>query len=368
MDEVLIDLQLFGAEEEGRTELPTERRIRRARERGQVARSIELSQATVILFAAAALLLLAPFFYKSIFSALRYLFENIYRIRVCMDGLKQPFLLLTLTYWKVAFPMMLICSITVLATDLAQVGFLFAPRALVWDFGRIKPDPMRVIRRIIPSKRVLFDFAKAIFKLLIVAFLSYRLLRKEYPTLLCFFEIDTLCALAYVGKLMVHLIIQAAIFLLAMALFDYLFQRKEYIESLKMTPHEVKEEWKQTVGDPVVRARIRERQREMAMARMMQRVPRADVVITNPAHIAVALEYDASVMAAPVLLAKGAGFLAERIEEIAKEHDIPIVQNRPLAQALYALGKIGEEIPPKLYHAVAEVFAFVYKLRSKGWQ
>ena len=160
--------------------------------------------------------------------------------------------------------------------------------------------------------------------------------------------------------------LKMALMLFVLGLFDYLYQRWEFERSIRMSKQEIKEEYKQMEGDPLVKRRIRQRQRELARKRMMSEVPKADVVITNPTHLALALQYDREIMEAPLLLAKGEGYIARKIREVAEEHKIPIVQNPPLAQALYREVEVGGEVPEAFYRAVAEVLAFVYRLKGIG--
>jgi flagellar biosynthetic protein FlhB len=171
--------------------------------------------------------------------------------------------------------------------------------------------------------------------------------------------------LAYIGKVMFRIVVTTAWVLIVLAILDYLYQRWEFEKGLKMTKQEVKDEFKQTEGDPRVKSRIKRAQREQARRRMMANVPKADVVITNPVHLAVALEYDGTRMIAPRVVAKGAGVIAENIKEIARKHGVPVVENKPVAQLLYKMVDIDGLIPEKLYRAVAEILAYVYSLKEK---
>ena len=171
--------------------------------------------------------------------------------------------------------------------------------------------------------------------------------------------------MAYIGQVSFKILFATCWVLIVLALMDYLYQHWEHGRSLRMTKQELKDEYKNTEGDPLIKSRIRRLQREMAMRRMMTKVPTADVVITNPTHLAVALKYDQGQMAAPVVVAKGANLIAERIKEIAKENGVTVVENKPLAQVLYRMVDIAEAIPDNLYQAVAEVLAYVYRLKNK---
>jgi flagellar biosynthetic protein FlhB len=207
-------------------------------------------------------------------------------------------------------------------------------------------------------------FAKSVVKAAVIFYIAYQVIRREYLPLLLLGEV--MPGFAFIGRLGFEIVMKVAFFLLIMSLIDYKYQKYRYIESLKMTKQEVKDEWKMREGDPLIKAKIKEKQREAALRRMVQDIPGADVVITNPVHLAVAIKYEPGQMNAPIVVAKGAGPLAERIIKIAEENGVPVVENKALAEALYRSTDIGEEIPPELYRAVAEVLSFVYRMKNKA--
>ncbi|MBW2153626.1 MAG: EscU/YscU/HrcU family type III secretion system export apparatus switch protein, partial [Deltaproteobacteria bacterium] len=206
---------------------------------------------------------------------------------------------------------------------------------------------------------------KAVLKLLIIGSVAFVVIREESERFPLLYRLDIPLILIFILKAAFKIFIVVLLIMLVIAALDFAFQKWQFEKQLKMTKQEVKEEQKQTEGDPQVRSRIRSIQYQVARRRMMQQVPQADVVVTNPTHLALAIRYDPGVMAAPEVVAKGAGLVAERIKEVASINGIPVVENKKLAQNLYRLVKIGEPIPVQLYQAVAEVLAYVYKLKGK---
>jgi flagellar biosynthetic protein FlhB len=215
------------------------------------------------------------------------------------------------------------------------------------------------------SLKSMVELVKSMFKIVIVGGVAYVIVEKEmhyFPSLMQQSVVDILLFIASVTFKIFFFVCLVLIFLAAL---DYVYQRWQHEKSLKMTKQEVKDERKQTEGDPKIKARIRSIQLEMAQRRMMEAIPEADVVITNPTHLALAIKFDAKEMIAPTVLAKGSGFIAERIKEVAREHNVPIVEDKPLAQAMFKLVEIGDFIPIELYRAVAEVLAYVYRLKGQ---
>jgi len=259
----------------------------------------------------------------------------------------------------VAGPVMGFALVLGLMGQLLQVGFNITAEPLKPQLSRM--NPVEGAKRIF-SKRALMELGKACLKIGIVTYVAYVALRNDIGKLPSLLWMEPVQAIAYASKLVGKMGLWIGACLLIVAAIDYLYQRWEYEDSIKMSIQDIKDELKQTEGDPQIRSVIRARQRQLARSRMMQAVPTADVVITNPTHVAVALKYDAKSMAAPIVVAKGAELLAARIREIASENDIPIVENPPLARTLYEAAQVGREIPADLYQAVAEVLAYVYRL------
>lgn len=249
-----------------------------------------------------------------------------------------------------------------LLADYAQVGWVLSGEPLAARLDRI--DPFSGAKRIF-SRRALLELGKSMAKIAIVALVAYFTLAPQVPHLGGFALLGLERGLVATGRMTWTVVSRTVGALFLVAAVDYFYQRAEYEQSLRMTREEVRQELKETDGDPQLRGRIRQRQREMARRRMMAAVPKADVVVTNPEHYACALVYRPAEMAAPRLVAKGQGHLALRIKELARQHRVPVVENRPLARAIYAAVEVDQPVPPALYQAVAEVLAFVYRLQGK---
>jgi flagellar biosynthetic protein FlhB len=209
------------------------------------------------------------------------------------------------------------------------------------------------------------ELAKSLVKLVIVGWIAYVTIKKEWPDILLLFGQDAGNVFHFVSALSLRLLLRTILVMVVLAALDYAYQRWTYEKNLKMSKQEVKEELKQTEGDPIIRSRIRTVQRQLARQRMMAEVPKADVIITNPTHLAVALLYDRKTMEAPHVVAKGAGVIAQKIIEVGRSHQVPIVENKPLARMLYKAVDLGKGIPSSLYHAVADILAYVYQIKRK---
>jgi flagellar biosynthetic protein FlhB len=259
-------------------------------------------------------------------------------------------------------PYVLTAMLLGVAVNMLQTGFLIAPQAMKPNFNRL--NPLTGITRVF-SARGLVETAKAVAKLAIISWIAWSTINGGYQELLVTIRLDLPAIVGTVGDMLFRLVTRIIGFLLVLAAVDFGYQRYSFEKSIRMTKQEVKMESKQQEGDPLIKSRIRARQRQMAKARMMSDVPLADVIITNPTHFAVALKYDGATMVAPKVVAKGADLVAQRIRELATENDIPIVENPPLARNLYKNVEIGREIPPELFAAVAEVLAYVYAINAR---
>ena len=259
----------------------------------------------------------------------------------------------------IAIPYLLMLAAVAILANILQVGFVLSAKPITPKLDRI--SPIQGMRRLF-SWRGVAEMIKSIVKVAIVGYIGYLVVKKYFPLLPEAMEYSVWHQLAFLGEIALQLTFYALLVLAVLAISDYLFQRWQYDREHMMTPDELRRELRETEGDPHVRARVRQIQREMLRRRMMTEVPRADVVVTNPTEYAVALRYRAHEGVAPVMLAKGRGLVAARIRAIAEEHDIPLVENKPLAQALYKACDPGMEIPEDLYTAVAEVLAYVHKM------
>jgi flagellar biosynthetic protein FlhB len=344
-----------------KTEEATPKRREEAREKGRVARSREVPSAA-ILFAS---LIYFYFNVSGVLEKLMTVVASIFRsagqttisvtnISPLLNGLISSVFFILLPLFAVIF------LISILA-NVIQVGFLVSPSVLQPQFSKI--DPLKGLKRLF-SLNSLVELIKNILKMLTIAVVSYVVVKNEVKGFLLLSDQTVWDLLIYTGRITFKILLSTGWVLLALAIFDYAYQRWEYEKGLRMTKQEIKDEFKNTEGNPAIKGRIRRLQREMARKRMMAAVPKADVVITNPTHLAVALKYDQKKEIAPRVIAKGAGFIAEKIRDIAGENAVPLVENKPLAQVLYKMVDVDDLIPEALYRSVAEVLAYVYNLRK----
>ncbi|MDZ7373520.1 MAG: flagellar biosynthesis protein FlhB [candidate division KSB1 bacterium] len=345
-----------------RTEQATPKRREEARQKGHVAKSVELNSAFVLLAWILMLYALSGSWLMGLASQWRRYFGSLSRVSITPDSVEGVLGTALLDLARFLAPALGVLLGAAVLANLAQVGFVFSGEPLVPKMERI--NPVQGARRLL-STRSLVELVKGLLKLLLVGWIVYGVLKGEKERILLLADQSPLQILSFIAAVSFKVGLRASLVLLALALADYGYQRFEYERSLRMTRQELKEELKQTEGDPLIKARIRSIQRALARRRMMKRVPESDVVITNPTELAVALKYDPKTMNAPTVVAKGARKLAQRIKEIAQAHGVPIVENKPLAQLLYRSVDIGMEIPVEAYQAVAEVLAYVYRLKGK---
>lgn len=346
-----------------RTEPATPKRREEARRKGNVPKSRELSSVAILFGAFAVLSFCSGRLTGGLSGVFRDFFtlsparvDSVAGVHAVLTDLMVRGGLLLLP----VFGVMIACGV---AADFAQVGVLFTTEPLVPDLQKI--DPISGLSRLFSLSSVT-EILKSILKFAIVGILAWRIIRRELPTLPALIDQSPAHVVAYMATICGTLLLQSGAVLLLLGAADYAYQRWNHERSLRMTKQEVKEEWREHEGDPMVKGRMRSLQRDMARRRIAQEVPKADVVITNPTHVAVALRYEAGGMGAPRVTAKGADLLARRIRELASEHGVPIVRRPPLARALYDSVKEGQEIPFDFYQAVAEVLAYVYGLRKKA--
>lgn len=346
-----------------KTEQPTQKRREEARRKGQVARSTELS--TVVILAAGLLSLWGLGAYMG--DRLRGLMTDIFTNGLSIDldpTTVGPHLLTWMKGFAVIVaPMMALLMLAALAVNFAQVGVVFSTESLMPKGDRI--SPLSGIKRIV-SKRGMVELAKGLFKIAIVGYVTYLTIVSEAPKFVGFVDMEVGQIFGLSGDMVLTLGFRITLLLVILAVFDFAFQRWDYDKNLRMTRQEVKEELKQQEGDPLMRSRIRSLQRDMSRRRMMGEVAEADVVVTNPTHVAVALKYKPAQMSAPLVVAKGQRLIAERIKELARQAEVPVVENQPLARAIFKAVQIGEEIPEELFKATAEVLAFVFQLRRRS--
>lgn len=352
-----FDLQLFAGE---KTEEPTDKRRADARKKGQVGRSQEISGAFVLLTGFFLLKLLGASIAQDIEAYTIQIYGHLNQT-VDTETVMQLFIDAALVLIKTAFPVMLSIMLIGLGINLFQVGINFTMEPLEFKLDNL--NPINGFGRIF-SKRSLVELLKSLLKILIIGAFLYSFLSDEVMHMPEFIYLDLGSSMARMGELIFSLAFQIIAVYLVMAVADYAYQKWQTTQDLKMSKEDIKEEMKQTEGDPQIKSKIRQKQRQMAMARMMKEVPKADVIVTNPTHFAVALQYEKG-MQAPKVIAKGQDLVAQRIKQIAREAKVTIVENKPLARALYASVEIGGAVPPELYQSVAEVLAYVYRLKKR---
>ena len=368
-DELLIkiNLQLFAdPEDEGRTEEPSEKKIREAREKGKVAKTAELSSAFVLLITFLILSFMGKSILGDMLEFMRGIFNNLHKMDFSIKNYKNVLILGGVTTARILAPLMLASIAVAFLADVIQVGFQISLHPLKPELSKISFTFEKLRQRMLFSRQVGVNLLKAVIKVVIIAGISILINKYDYKLMMRTMKMSILSALNVVSWTALKMRLWMSIVMVFFSLFDYLYQKWEHLQSLKMTVQEVKEERKQYEGDPLIKARQRERFRAMVMRRIIQEIPKADVVVTNPTHFAVALLYDPEYMSAAEVTAKGADLIAKKIKEIAMENDVPVIENRPLAQALYNDVEIGQEIPPYLFEAVAEILSVVYKMKEEA--
>ncbi|MHB9037017.1 MAG: flagellar biosynthesis protein FlhB [Armatimonadota bacterium] len=347
---------------EDKTEDATPRKRQEAREEGRVARSVELNSALILL---ASLIILRASGPKMI-DMLRDLavdsFSKFPAHDLSISDVSSGLVQLLLRIGPAIAPILFGVAVVGFVANVVQVGLAFSGKALQFKADRL--NPLSGVARMF-SMQAAVELVKSMAKIAIIGFIVYSFIRDKYTEIASLAGASYYTTCAKIGGLTWQILLRAAAALFVIAALDYMFQRHQLEKSIKMTKQEVKEDVKRSEGDPHIKGKIRQKQREMSQRRMMAEVPKADVVITNPTHFAVALRYDSENGNAPIVLAKGKDFIAKRIRAIAEENKIPIVENVQLARALYATAEIGDEIPADLYQAVAEVLAYVYRLSKK---
>jgi len=360
-----FDLQLFAAEYEGRTEEPTEKKIREAREKGQVVKTQELPQAIVVITGCLVLLIFSGWMYDSLANITKYYLTSFAGQTITTRWFELEMLKLIFEGAKLLFPIFLATNIGATIGEVSQVGFQISTHPLQLDWSKMKLDPASIMKKIFFSKQIFANLVKSIVKVVFIGFVSYLIIKNDLDEILKTPDISIALAVQNILYTGFKIMIWSTVLLMALAVPDYFFQKSEFIESLKMSKQEMKEELKETMGDPHIRARMREMQREIVMKNMIREVPKADVVVTNPTHYAVALRYDRDTMDAPAVIAKGVDSMALKIREVAKENNIELIENRPLAQELYKSVEVGDIIPDDLFRAVSFVYAELYKRENR---
>ncbi len=348
---------------EERTEAPTDKRRSEAREKGNVAKSAEINSALVLLAGILVLKLSGPWMYSQLLGFIRSPFEYIAHpfadVAFCSALAAKSLSFL----FYICLPVCLVILVIGIAANLVQIGFLFTLQPLTPRLDKL--DLISGMKRLF-SVRSIVEMIKDVAKLLIVGIIAYVTIKGEFDKFICLWDASPAVIFSFILNVSFKIVFRVVIALLFISLLDYLYQRYEYEKKLKMTKQEVKEEHKQMDGDPQIKSRVRSLQREMARRRMMQEVPKATVIVTNPTFIAIAIRYEPDEMQTPKVVAKGKRLMAEQIKKKALEADIPIVEDKPLARAMYDKVEPGDDIPIEFFAAVAEVMAYVYRLRKRN--
>ena len=355
----VFDLQLFAGE---KTEDPTAKRMSDARQKGNIPKSQEINTVFVLLAGFWTLNILGASIYKEICAFMTHILSQPVDT-VNTETVMRIFISMVVVLVKTAFPIMGVIMLMGLIINFLQVGINFTTEPLGFKLENL--NPINGFGRIF-SKRSLVELVKSLFKILIIGSFIYTYLKDEIAQMPYMLYIDLTASLPRIASIVFNLAFKVCGVIFVMAVLDFAYQKWEHYTNLKMSKDEVKEEFKQMEGDPQIKSKIKQKQRQMAMQRMMREVPKADVIITNPTHFAVALRY-AKGMKAPEVVAKGQDFVALKIKRVAREAGVTIVENQPLARALYAAAEIGETVPPELYKAVAEVLAYVYRLKHRRY-
>jgi len=353
-----LDLQLFAGE---KTEKATPKKRKEARDKGQVAKSQELVSSVALIVCAGLFMMLGSFFWNRILR----LFSDVLLHGLTMDVTQANVLAMMTRYSEQMLiflaPIFIAAIIVAFAVSYMQIGFLFTAEPLKFKLNAL--NPINGFKKIF-GPRALVEFAKSMLKLLAAALIVYLVLWSAKDRVLMLARVPIVDIFSFTGSLTIRLTLLFGVLMFVIAVGDFFYQKYSHEKSLRMSKQDIKDEYKNAEGDPKIKAKIRERQRRMAIMRMMQEVPKADVIITNPTHFAVALQYDGSKMDAPKVIAKGQDYLALRIREIAKEHNVITMENKPLARALFERTEVGDTIPADLFQAVAEVLAYVYRLKG----
>ena len=361
-------LTLFASpEDEGRTELPTERKKRRAREEeGRVVNSSEINQTLVLAVTIGLIFILAGYLTHTIG---QFFMEIINKISdadntMNLNGLPDIFLSIIVLVSKTAGIILFAALIVGVGVNLAQTRFLFTVKKLKPNFKRIAPTWTNFKERVFVSPQNLMNLAKILFKMFVIAIITFTTINGKRNELFNMINMELTQAMNVFFFIVLEMLAKVIVFLIIVSVFDYFFQRRQHIKSLKMTKYEMKEEFKEMEGDPLVKSQLQEMARKIVNRTMLKAVPEADVIITNPTHFAVALKYNNGDYA-PMVTAKGADNIALRIKEIAKENEIEIVENKPLARELFYNVDIGKYIPEKLFHVVSKILGEVYRIRDE---
>ncbi|MGL5254758.1 MAG: flagellar biosynthesis protein FlhB [Brevinema sp.] len=360
-----FDLQRFAAEDEGRTELPSERKKQRAREEGNIPMSPELSGIVIFLSVFFGIVFLWRYLFNHLLEMIRYYIANIDNISVSKNNIQAGFWDTIYHIVAVLGPILAIAVVSTLIISLIQTRFLFTTKKLAFNLEKVFGSIFKNLQKMFWSSQALFNLGKSLLKVIAVFGIAGAFALNALPSMIAYTRMDAQTSFGMVAGLLVRFVAMTGILLLIFAIADYIFQQREHTEQLKMTKKELRDELKEDEGDPAIKAKIRQLESQLGMRRMMAAVPTADVIITNPTHYAVAIKYDRAIGSAPIVVAKGKDRTALRIRELAKENQVPIIENKPLARGLFATANVGEEIPYEYWEVVANILSLVYASSGK---
>ncbi|HZK42817.1 MAG TPA: flagellar biosynthesis protein FlhB [Syntrophomonadaceae bacterium] len=359
---LFFDLQLFADDATGeKTEPATPKKREEARKKGQVFKSTDLNSAVILLAGSVIIFVMFPYMVDllSDFTRLYILERRVVDFNIVY--VHKLLIEVLILLGKMLFPIFLTTFVTALIITYLQVGVVFSADPLTPKLERL--NPIEGFKKIF-SKRAIVELTKSLLKISVTGYIVYLVFKKYLYIFPRFVDMELAETIMTLSSIVFEIALKVGVFFIIVGILDYIYQLYEHEKSLKMSKYDVKQEYKQIEGDPYIKSRQKQIQREAAMRRMMTEVPKADVVITNPTHFAVALKYDSDTMDAPTVLAKGQDFMALKIREVAEQHDVIIMENPPLARTLYYALDIGTQVPEELYQAIAEVLAFVYKQKQ----
>lgn len=360
-------LQLFAKEGPGgeKTEEPTAKKLKDAREKGQVCKSMDIVTAFMLL----GLFLVLKLFVRVIgnnflknfradYSGISAALDDVFTMNAALSWINEGIRQVLAT----ALPFYIMAFLVAFIGNFVQVKWVITTEPLKPKLSKF--NPVSGFKRIFSKDKVM-ELIKSLLKIAVLSYVVYDTLKDKWGALLDFYGMPLFSSISLIGNIIINLGVKISIFFLAIALFDLWYQKKKFHDDMMMTKQEVKDEYKNAEGDPQIKGKIRRKMQEASRRRMMKQVPKADVVITNPTHLAVAIQYDKEIADAPIVLAKGEDYLAQRIKMTASEAGVEIVENKPLARMLYYNVEIGDVIPPELYQMTAEVLAYVYGLKNQ---
>lgn len=356
---VQLDLQFFAGE---KTEKATPKKRQDSKKKGQVAKSQDVNTAINLIAVFSVLLLMGSFMYNHLLALMKKYLQNFTITDFSEESMQVILIEILLEMGLVLGPVLLAAVVAGVLANVTQIGFMFSTETI--QFKLEKLDPIKGFKRIF-SMRAIVELLKSILKISFVGYVAFYVLWQRMDEIMILSQISVADAMATLADITIKVGYYAAVALLFIALLDYMYQKYDFEKNIRMSKQDIKDEYKNSEGDPLIKSKIKQKQRQMAAQRMMQEVPNADVVITNPTHFAIALKYDESAAEAPFVVAKGVDFVAQKIKYIAKENDVVMVENRPLARSLYDQAEVGQAIPEEFFKAVAEILAFVYKTKGK---